>query len=496
MPVSNLLDHIRSIFNKGQLNTPALAEISSTLAQAVESLNDTAVATVGPWSNVLYVDNVRGNDTTGTRGDDNLPFATIQAALNAMQTNDLVLLAPQRFVLTATLTIPSAVVNGGLSGSVAAVSPIASAPQLQAASEIRFVGGNVFNLGANLGLTLFQISNVFLTSTTLAISADGSAYAKNAFLSQGLWLYNVTLFGDITTKYVTRFEMMNSRSETGTHTHTNGNAFNYTQCYSPVAGNIFAYDATDPLATTATMVAQVRDASVLGATGSLGFITLTGQAFLSVDESSTIGGLKGVGLAASGVKVPGARVAGYIGGANSGAIDFATAGSELPDTATAMVWDFRGARLSTASPVPAFTTQVVTAKFKVGGAATNFQTVKLDSTTTLPGVTFTADAKIHLTMRGADAPQAVYTTPGADGDITPPMLTGTVDISAGGAVAKTWVQLGYAGLIRTGATPDTAFLTDKVQAANGVVNASSTTGLTLISSPVAGNTANWQAIWK
>jgi hypothetical protein len=222
-------------------------------------------------------------------------------------------------------------------------------------------------------------------------------------------------------------------------------------------------------------------------------MTMAAQAQIFVDQTSTIGGLKGSSLSVSGATVPAVVCDGYIAAANSGVIDFASAGAELPDTATALTFNFKGTRFyannGTTNNGPS------TAEFKVGGAAGNFQTVVLDAIVATPICTFTADAKIHLTMRGAVVPQAVYTTPGADGDIIPPPLSGVIDISAGGALAKTWAQLGYAGLIRTGIAPVTCLVTSAVQVADAVVPVAGkiVTGFTITSTGVAGNVANWEA---
>jgi len=140
-----------------------------------------------------------------------------------------------------------------------------------------------------------------------------------------------------------------------------------------------------------------------------------------------------------------------------------------------------------------------TFRAKVGGVGpANFQTVRLDAVVSVPGITVTADAKIRITARGADFPQAVYTTPGADGDIIPPYLEGTVDLAAGGTVAHTWAgDLGYVGLVRTGVAPDVALLTSIAQGADAVVSVKAATGFTTIANAVGGNTAaNWRVDWK
>jgi len=457
----------------------------------------------GPWSSVLYVDIVRGNDTTGTRGNENLPFATIQAALNAMLTFDVVELAPQIFQITTPLLIPASVVDCTIVGSMpTGYTPFASFSGSVGGTLILSLAGDVFDLGTNLGLASFSAGNFAMFSVAAAISANGSAYAKDAFLASGLTLSNCNIVGGtITTKYVGSFFAVGCTITGSAISHTSGGAVMYRNCYGTGLANspslLAAYDATDALATTTKQTVALTQGTIIGGVGAPAFVTLSGQCSLVVDQSSMIGGLKGSSLSVNGAKAPSILCSGYIGAANTGVVDFSSAGAELPDTATVLTWNFKGTRLYGNNGTNNNGPSIV--RFKVGGAAGSFQTVVLDASVATPLVTFTADAKIHLTMRGADVPQPVYTTPGADGDIVPPMLTGTIDISAGGAVAKTWVQLGYAGLIRTGAAPDTAFITSSGATADAFIGPAgkTTTGLTISSTISAGNTAaNWMAVWK
>jgi hypothetical protein len=467
---------------------------------------------------VLYVDNVRGSNTTGARGNDNLPFATIQGALNAMLTDDLVLLAPQMFTLAAPLTVPASVIRGACYGLVQGTSslPLSLTPTPGRTAVVPVDGtlAALWDFGATAGLVSFalgcmQLGVANFSPTVADIRADGTSYAAGTFLTGSLFFDNIATFDSaplaVSAKYVAGvISFENCFLSSG---------LSFVNCASVELRSSIAWggamtissDAADAKTPAQGRVRVLNGSVVGGFTSGAGTQVVTlgpGQPQLLVDGTSQIGGLKGSGLTASTspARVPSVVCSGYIArGGNT--LDFASAGAELPDTATALVFDFRGAKLfGTASSINANTTSgPTTAQFKVGGAAGNFQTVKMDSITALPGVTFTADVKIHLTMRGSDVPQAVYTTPGADGDITPPVLTGTIDISAGGAgVAKTWVQLGYAGLIRTTA-PDTAFLTSSGATADAFIGPAgkTTTGLTISSIISAGNTAcNWMAVWK
>lgn len=449
----------------------------------------------GPWSSVLYVDNVRGSDTTGQRGNANRPFATVQAAINAAQTDDQIQCAPQLFTTTAAYTVPASVVRLSLVGTVGVAigSSIPGGGTLLVNNTT-----NLFELGANLGLSSFAISTMVLRSSGhLVVNADGSSYAKDTFLTNGLRLDDVGVTsGGLSTKYVGNFTLKGAALSTslGSLSIVNGGGASIFSLQAQNCVSTFSYDPADPLSTSSQLAVRLNQGTQLGVGGSTS-ATLGGAARLLIDQTSCVGGLLGSSLVVSGAIVPLVACCGYIG---QGGVDFATAGRELPDTATALTFDFRGTRFYNAnSNAGQGNLSAATIKCKVGGAAGNFQTVRLDSSVTYPACTITADAKIHLTGRGANWPQVTLTTPGADGDIIPPQLTGTVDVSAGGALAKTWVQLGYAGLIRTGAACDTAFLTESAAASDPFIAAKATTGLTITSVAVGGDTAcNWLAIWK
>ena len=65
-----------------------------TAAQVVDALNTSFFLTKpeGPAANTLHVSGVRGNDTTGTKGDASKPFLTIQAAIDAASSGDIIYL--------------------------------------------------------------------------------------------------------------------------------------------------------------------------------------------------------------------------------------------------------------------------------------------------------------------------------------------------------------------------------------------------------------------
>jgi len=459
-----------------------MAGVTADLAQAVEDLNDgLGSASAGPYSTVLFVNNVIGNDVTAVRGNQNLPFATIQAALNAMQTKDTVQLASQTFT-QAQLTVPATVVTGACVGYK---QPAMLNTTNWPGTEIRSTGANSWEFGANLGISRWLLADIMHQGGI--ISADGSVapYVVNTFFLGGLWILNCT--GFITAKYASEIHVQGPHGN-GQYIFTGCNILQMQRVLGPGGNFTVTWDAADPMSTPTQQGLQLVGGSQVGT------VTMLKQARVTIDEFSRTSSVIGSGLNVSGAFTPQLVCCGAIGGI----VDFASAGAELPDTALVCPFDLRGTRfyydLAPASPSVGLATPI---KFKVGGAAANFQTVQLDGSFTLPATTIIADAAIHITGRGASWPGVILQTPGANGDINPPSLTGTIDISAGGALAKTWVQLGYAGLIRTGAAPDTAFLTASAQLADPVITTKATTGLTITSNVLGGNTAcNWMAVWK
>jgi hypothetical protein len=371
----------------------------------------------GPWSSVLYVDQVRGNDVTGTRGDDNLPFATIQAAINAALTDDTVLLSGQRFALTAALTIPSSVVRLTLMGSVPNAANNAGASATRPGTSI--LGANIdrIDLGANPGLTQFNLTDIAFSTATAgfySIKADGTTTDLT-----GPTIYVNDCQGINT--YAKRVAGVSFWGTVGAAANSFiGCAF--VTLYSNtqfVFDTLISYDnSVDPFVGFGGVV-TLLNGSVLGQNSAGNKITHTGQAKIVVDQTSTIMGLFGAGLLApAGGHAPSVVCSGYI---NAGGINYATAGAELPDTATALVFDFTGSRLVAVNgAAPGGATFV---KFKVAGAAVNVQVVTMSDTTTIPSCAITADAGINLVGRGGRWPQATLSTPAGTGTIIPPPFT-------------------------------------------------------------------------
>jgi hypothetical protein len=244
-----------------------------------------------------------------------------------------------------------------------------------------------------------------------AIVADGSLYAANTFLTVGLILAGLTISSSgaaIDAKYIsTGIRLDSVLCNAGAISIVScGNGFRWTRSYFSASSILLAYDPTapDPLRPPLQTRLELFVNTFIGGT-----ITLTGTPRLAVDDSSVTGPLLGAGLTVGGGFVP--QITHNGGVAGSGAIDFASAGAELPDTATALTVDFRRA---------IFQSGVASAAFKVGGAAANQQTVQMDGALARTGFAVTAGEGINITARGAAFPNAVFTTPGVAGSIVPP----------------------------------------------------------------------------
>lgn len=354
----------------------------------------------GPWSSVLYVDGTRGSDTTGQRGNESRPFLTIQAANNAMSNGDIVMIAMQNFSISAALTIPATVVNYGIISALQKDNGTGGP-----GARITSSANDTFSLGANLGLSRFTISNIALSNLNAGkacILADFSTYALNAGASLLVDSCNIT--GDIITLYANAVVIAGQASggSLAAWTFTDGGNVTFRNSYDASGVTLtLAYDLSHALCRTTQTLLSIG----LGAKG--GAITMTGQSRISVDALSQIASLAGSGLNtnAAPARVPSISCLGVV----TGTINFRTAGTELPDTATALTVQFIGGLLQSSSFA-----------FKVGGAAANFQSVSMNGVHTIVAATFIADVKIHLTLRGAMLVVPTLSTPGADGDIVPP----------------------------------------------------------------------------
>jgi hypothetical protein len=434
-------------------------------------------------SKAVYVDTA-GNDSTGQRGSAVFPFLTMAAAMAVVQSGDEVLVSPGTYA--GAFALP-AVANITIRGS----GEYAGDTVLTAANAV-----DVMTLNAANRSVLVDTIQIAGLTTGRAIVGTGAAAAR-AWLSTGagLALQDVVLSSaagnalDLT--YANLVLLRDTIISSG--------GINLTVCSAVVMQNVtggstvlYSWDEADALRPTAgqgqlsVFAGCIIGVVTLAGLQGVGPVLTGGSPKLLAMAGSSLGGLTGLNLGDNAAAHLSIIVHGEVG-----AVDFqSTAAKQLPDTATALVLDFQGAVL-TASGASAML-------FKVGGAAANAQIVHAEGLLSKAASTFTADVKVSLILKGAGLFTPTYSTPGATGDILPPYLAGVVDIAAGGALAKTWANLGHASLVRVTSTSYVANVTSNIQAADAVVPIAGkvATGLTITSTAQAGNTAaNVEVLW-
>ncbi len=449
--------------------TAVRGTVAATLALIVAA----ASGGIGSPSNAIYVD-VAGDDATGQRGNSAFPFLTIQAALNAQTSNfDEILVGPGLFSSGVVLTPVAGMARCAIKGAGSQLTFI------QATVGINVITPN--NAGGSI--VEFQISGCSLGTTGAGKCIVGTGAASaTLWLGTGLFLDDVvmtvaasaTLAIDLTYAGVVR--MTDCRVVTGSYSFTVCSDVRLTNVQSDVAGTFLTtWSNTDAL----RPVAGQGTTRLLGAT-SVGIVSMTGQAQLACDQSSSAASLTGLNLSvAAGPVNPSLNFFGTVG-----TIDFGSAAAKIiPDSALgAITWNLSGCTIT--------------------GATAEFESVTTDQIVQMTGFistgiafALTAGVRALVVARGAvvrtEAPATMWATPDATGSITPPFLKGLVDIAAGGALAKTWANLGYTALIRVGTAVFEANVSSNIQGADAVVPIAGkvVTGVTITSTAQAGNTA-------
>lgn len=442
-------------------------QVQGTPAATAATLSGGGVAP----SNAVYVD-LAGNNATGQRGNAAFPFLTMAAAIAAALSGDEVIVSPGTYSGAFTANLANLTIRG--SGETA------GATVLTAANGI-----DVCTLGAACRSILIDNISIVGATTGRAIVGTGATAAR-AWLSTGLVLQDCA----ISSAAGNALDLTYAGFVEAVDTFISAGGLSFAVCSTVLLSDVTAssstlftsYDETDALRPTAGQGVTFLSGSTVGAT-TIGSPTLAGGCpKLEVDQNSKIGALTGLGTTALGDNAA-AHLSIIVRG-QVGAVDFQSAAAkQLPDTATALALDFQGAVLNGSGASAMM--------FKVGGAAANAQIVHAEGLLSKIASTFTADVKVSLIMKGAGLFTPTYATPGATGDILPPYLSGVVDIAVGGALAKTWANLGHASLVRVTSTNYSAVVTSNIQGADAVVPIADkvATGLTITSSPQPGNTA-------
>ncbi len=160
----------------------------ATVAAALDAGGAGAAGVVGPQANV-YVEPPaplgRGNDGSGVRGDASRPFATLTAALAAMQSGDVLRLAAGTYA-PPSAPIPAALLSGSIIGQGEGNTTIAAAAP-----------GAVLDFGGAGARVLWTLANLALQAQagSNALVADGTAAPAAQFFSGALLLEQVTISG-------------------------------------------------------------------------------------------------------------------------------------------------------------------------------------------------------------------------------------------------------------------------------------------------------------
>jgi len=140
----------------------------------------------GGFGSSIYVDLIKGDDNTGQRGNDNFPFLTIQAAVNAAVSGDIVELCGGAFV--EAVTIPGGLAILGINGQgrqTSWTSPLGVAGCVATNTSLVFQNMSCFGDGAPFVVTT---GTGLGTEGTLFINSELSADtgATTAIIATGL----------------------------------------------------------------------------------------------------------------------------------------------------------------------------------------------------------------------------------------------------------------------------------------------------------------------
>lgn len=306
---------------------------------------------VGPLATV-YVEppapNGRGNDATGTRGNAALPFATLQAAFAAMQNGDTLELAPGTYAPPSS-PIPAALKSGSIqtSGDPRSVTIDATGTGLPALDFSAIAPGDTrdgWQIGTALGTSSFKIA---ADVGQPAIKADGTNAPAGTFFQQTIAI-GAVLGGALAFKYVATCVIA---SPTVISPDTWGLALGGLVIVTSIgiwpSGHSIdvTVDTNDPKQPPNGLPGSGPGIAFLAGHWFSGTLTLKKQASLFAAPGVTLPDVVGSGLTVG--PGPGfARTSIEAEGATFQGIDFASPGSEIPDSpAGNPTFNLRGAAL-------------------------------------------------------------------------------------------------------------------------------------------------------
>lgn len=374
--------------------------------------------TVGP-SNVLYVD-VAGNDFTAVRGDASKPYATVQAAVAAAQNLDQVRIGPGQFNCDfQNITSPAAAL---------VLSIVGSGQDLTALIRTAGSGDFISAPSTQKLLSISDLSVIDLVAGVNTIAADGLG-AGTKYLENGLWLVNVRVRAASTSLALKAAFVGALYADSLDLSLNSGASFSVNTCritrFDRVSwGNVFylkrnVSQPDSPSSLSATHIDRITNAYTVA-----GNVYLGNQPNVEFDANCYLGsGLSvdpfGPFLDVFGFSVPKIR---FYGTAVF-AIDFFSGSAGMPDTPTALLLDFSGAKTASLA-------------VKVSGFTGNRQDVRADG---LICPTITAADGIDIYDRFADGAQPTTITAsgplGNDGTYNPARWSGVVTLAGAAAPA-------------------------------------------------------------
>jgi hypothetical protein len=340
---------------------------------------------IGP-SNAVYVDPA-GNDATGTRGNFAFPFLTVEGGMAACQQGDELLIAPGLYQPLVALTPPVGVTELVIRGSGRVVNTDPAGLTYFGGTMItdaNLPGSNVFDFINVMDYAL--IAELTVVCTLAGFNFDGSSSAGLYGLN-GIYVQNCR--GQLNAQDVNILRWEGGQISGQCVITTCADViFEATRVDIGCVVNWDDNDANKPTTARGDVVFQASSVS--------GVLDTGGQASVTGDTGSAVGGIEGNTLSVANGLALSLRWYGRV----TGTIDFSTGGKELPDSATACVLDFDGSLLL-GTPI----------KFKVAGAPpTHAQTVSMrNATVTGAAAVITADSDIVIDATGATLGSGVTT---------------------------------------------------------------------------------------
>lgn len=376
--------------------------------------------TVGP-SNCVYLD-VLGNDLTGTRGDASKPFQTFSAALAKCQDGDSLRMGPGVFTESATPVWPPAVKRLAIIGSGRGGLPSFLIPG-ESITRVVQTTPNEHVLVPPSDATLLVLQNftadVAAAGSGVALKVDGTG-GGGVCMSSGLHVSNMAFSAPSDSVEIKLANLAFFQDVLNWGGTWSLNTTSIVRCEN-ILGLQTVYCTWDNTTPGVPLFGR-EESSFRGV--SLSTLYLSGHPQIRFDESCALDTITtfGPGFTVDGGLAPEIHFQGYL----NGVMNF-TGGSALPNTGTALILDFTGAKING------------NLNFEVAGYTPgNRQKVFLDNITTsgmVFGGSITAGDGVDIYLRTGAIPLisgSIILTTLASGTITPSRWLMAVPVGGAG----------------------------------------------------------------